>query len=131
MLRLRFADWWFCHCSVVGQRTYLSRTLTGERRAVLAGRRPGDRPGGERHSRGGEGGRGEDAGGCRRRRVGEAIAKRRECRGRPRGGGRESDHGAAEEDGTDQYRLRGQMSLADRRLTVAEAGARQAGPRQG
>jgi hypothetical protein len=38
---------------------------------------------------------------------------------------------AAEEDGTDQYRLRGQMSLADRRLTVAEAGARQAGPRQG
>ena len=27
-----------------------------------AGLRPGDRPGGERHSRGGEAGRGEDAG---------------------------------------------------------------------
>jgi len=36
--------------------------LTAEWRVVLAGLRPGYRPGGERHSRGGEGGRGEDAG---------------------------------------------------------------------
>jgi hypothetical protein len=37
-------------------------TLTAEWRVVLAGLRPGNRPGGERHSRNGKGGRGEDAG---------------------------------------------------------------------
>ena len=49
-------------CCSVGQRTCHRTTLTAKWRVVLAGLRPGDRPGGERHSRGGEGGRGEDAG---------------------------------------------------------------------
>src|SRR5215469_12566276 len=49
------------HFSSVGQRTCRRTTLTAEWRVVLAGLRPGNRPGGERHSRSGEGGRGEDA----------------------------------------------------------------------
>jgi hypothetical protein len=63
MLRLRseFVSRLGRYCSV-GQRTCHRTTLTAEGRVVLTGLRPGNRAGGERHSRSGEGGRGEDAG---------------------------------------------------------------------
>src|SRR5215475_13709295 len=62
MLRLRSVfDSRLGRCRGVGQRAYLRRTLPAEWRVLLAGPRQGDRPGGERDSRGGEGGHGEDA----------------------------------------------------------------------
>ncbi len=59
MLRLRsiFVGRLGHFCSV-GQRTSRRTTVTAEWRVALAGLRPGNRPGGERHSRSGEGGRG-------------------------------------------------------------------------